>query len=220
MGPSKYEIEEAMAVECLSRDNGVIVVPTDTTYGLVCRLDRLNGIERIYELKGRDRSKPLIILASDTKSILPFIDGAQEVVQTLGEKFWPGALTIVAKASARVPKEIMSGGTTVGVPKEIMSGGTTVGVRVPEHGALRALLALLPNGAVASTSANLSGAPTPKVMAEVIASLSDKVDYLMPDCGEPPAGTESTIIDVSGTEPRVLRAGALPAASLLSALSL
>lgn len=207
MGPSKYEIEEAMAVECLSRDNGVIVVPTDTTYGVVCRLDRLNGVERIYELKGRDRSKPLIILASDTKSILPFIEGAQDIVRILGERFWPGALTIVAKASARVPKEIMS-------------GGTTVGVRVPKHGALRALLALLPDGAVASTSANLSGAPTPKVINEVIASLSDKVDYLMPDCDEPPAGTESTIVDVSGLEPRILRAGALPAASILSALSL
>lgn len=207
MGPFKYEIEEAMAVECLSRDNGVIVVPTDTTYGVICRLDRLNGVERIYELKGRDRSKPLIILASDTKSILPFIEDSQDIVRLLGEKFWPGALTIVAKASTRVPKEIMS-------------GGSTVGVRVPQHGALLALLALLPDGAVASTSANLSGAPTPKVMDEVIASLSDKVDYLMPDCGQAPAGTESTIVDVSGTGPRILRAGALPAASILSALSL
>lgn len=205
MGPSKYEIEEAMAVDCLSRQNGVIVVPTDTTYGVICRLDRLAAIERIYELKGRDRSKPLIILASDTKSILPFIDGAKDIVTKLGDKFWPGALTIVAKASPKVPREILS-------------GGTTVGVRVPAHRALRALLDLVPDGAVASTSANLSGGPTPKVMAEVIASLTDKVDYFFPDCDESPAGNESTIVDVSG-EPRVLRLGALAAESVLSVLS-
>lgn len=204
MSPSKYEIEEAMAVECLSRSNGVIVVPTDTTYGVICRLDRLEGVERIYELKGRDRSKPLIILASDTESVLPFIDG-KDLVTKLGEKFWPGALTVVAKASSRVPKEIMS-------------GGLTVGVRVPDHKALRTLLALVPDGAVASTSANLSGAPTPKVISEVIASLTDRVDYFFPDCDEPPAGTESTIVDVSSQTPRVLRAGALSAEVVLAAL--
>lgn len=206
MSLSKYEIEEAMAVECLSRGNGVIVVPTDTTYGLVCRLDRLEAVERIYELKGRDRSKPLIILASNTESILPFIEGAEDIVAKLGERFWPGALTIVARASAKVPPEILS-------------GGTTVGVRVPAHKALRALLSLLPEGVVASTSANLSGEPTPKVMDEVVASLADKVDYLMPDCDESPAGTESTIIDVSGDKPRVLRAGALAADVVLSVIS-
>ena len=205
MSLSKYEIEEAMAVECLSRGNGVIVVPTDTTYGLVCRLDRLEAVERIYELKGRDRSKPLIILASNTESILPFIEGAEDIVAKLGERFWPGALTIVARASAKVPPEILS-------------GGTTVGVRVPAHKALRALLSLLPEGVVASTSANLSGAPTPKVMDEVVASLADKVDYLMPDCDESPAGTESTIVDVSGDKPRVLRAGALAVDSVLKVL--
>lgn len=204
MSPSKYEIEEAMAIECLSRNNGVIVVPTDTTYGVVCRLDRLEAVERIYDLKGRDRSKPLIILASDTKSILPFVEGRHELVSVLGEKFWPGALTIVARASSLVPKEILS-------------GGTTVGVRVPNHAALRALLALLPNGAVASTSANLSGGQTPKVMDEVIESLADKVDYFFPDCGESPAGTESTIVDVSGDVPRVLRVGALPTDVVLRA---
>ena len=205
MSPSKFEIEEAMAVECLSRTNGVIVVPTDTTYGVICRLDRLDGVERIYELKGRDRSKPLIILASNTESILPFIDGKKDLVSKLGEKFWPGALTIVAKASNKVPTEIMS-------------GGTTVGVRVPNHKALRALLSLLPDAAVASTSANLSGGPTPKIMDEVIASLTDRVDYFFPDCDEAPAGTESTIVDISSDEPRVLRAGALAAEVVLQVL--
>ncbi len=205
MSLSKYEIEEAMAVECLSRGNGVIVVPTDTTYGVVCRLDRLEAVERIYELKGRDRSKPLIILANNTESILPFIEGAEDVVAKLGERFWPGALTIVARASSKVPPEILS-------------GGTTVGVRVPAHKALRALLSLLPEGVVASTSANLSGEPTPKVMDEVVASLADKVDYLMPDCDESPAGTESTIVDVSGDKPRVIRAGALAVDSVLGVL--
>lgn len=206
MNRSKFEIEEAMAIDCLSRVDGVVVVPTDTTYGVVCRLDRLAGVERIYELKGRDRSKPLIILASDTNSILPFIDGHKDIVKKLGENFWPGALTIVAKASEKVPKEILS-------------GGTTVGVRVPNHRALRMLLSLLPDGAVASTSANLSGAPTPKVVSEVIASLTDRVDYFFPDCDEPPAGTESTIVDVSGEAPKILRQGALPAEAILKAIS-
>jgi len=200
-----FEIETAMAIECLARDNGVIVVPTDTTYGVICRLDRLQAIDRIYELKGRDRSKPLIILGHSVASLLPFVEGDRKNIEVLGGQFWPGALTIVARSSMKVPPEIMS-------------GGTTVGLRVPDHKGLLRLLSLLPDGAVASTSANLSGAPTPKVIDEVIASLSDKIDYILPDCDESPAGTESTIIDVTSSEPKILRAGALDKESIVKVL--
>lgn len=194
------------AFDALSRDDGVIVVPTDTTYGLICRLDRPYAIERVYELKGRDRSKPLIILGSDPGCLLQWVTGDITIALHLASIFWPGPLTIVARATEKVP-----GG--------ILAHGRTVGLRMPAHGATLALLSRLPRCSVASTSANLSGSVSPARYEEVVESVGSMVDFVMPDCDEPPAGTVSTIVDASGTRPEILRAGSLDPQVVLDAAS-
>jgi L-threonylcarbamoyladenylate synthase len=190
----KTEIESA--VKALSLKDGVIVIPTDTTYGVICRLDQPDAIDRIYDLKGRDRSKPLIILGSDPNMLFLWATGDMTLALLLAERFWPGPLTIVLRATEQVPAGILA-------------GGKTVGLRVPNHAASRAVLATLPRGSAASTSANLSGAGAPSRWQEVAEAIGEKADYIMPDCDEPPAGKESTVIDVSGHEPKILREGVL-----------
>ncbi len=184
----------------------MIVIPTDTTYGVVCRLDYPEAIDRIYELKGRDRSKPLIILGSDPAALLRWATGDLRLAVELAERFWPGPLTLVVRA-------------TETVPGSILAGGQTVGLRMPKHDATLKLLARTKDGSVASTSANLSGAGAPKTLSEVEASLADKVDYILSDCGQAPAGNESTIIDVSSSEPKLLRVGSLSEETLMAAVN-
>lgn len=200
----KNDIQSAVAA--LARKDGVIVVPTDTTYGVICRLDFPEAIERIYSLKDRDHSKPLIILGSDPGKLLQWVTGDLTMALALASRFWPGPLTIVARA-------------TEVVPAGILAGGRTVGLRMPRHLATLELLSRLPSFSAASTSANVSGAGAPKDMKEVEDSLGDLVDYILPDCDEAPDGTESTIVDVSGGEPKILRAGALSEETVMSALT-
>lgn len=196
MKTASYLSEIESAVSALSKRGGVIAVPTDTTYGLICNLQDSEAVDRIYEIKGRDRSKPLIILGAQADSLLGFMAKESTAARLLAEKFWPGALTIVAE-SADV------------VPRGILSGGSTVGLRQPNHVVLLDLLSRLPQLAVASTSANLSGAGFPTSLQEVLDTVGELVDYVMPDCGQNPAGNESTIVNVSQTPAKILRAGAL-----------
>jgi L-threonylcarbamoyladenylate synthase len=184
------------AVQALQKPGGIVVVPTDTTYGVVCRLNDLSAVDRIYQAKGRDRSKPLIILGAELESLISWIEGDVDVAYTLAKQFWPGALTIVARASKHVPREILS-------------GGVTVGIRQPQHRATLAVLSAMPNGCVASTSANPSNQPIPRSFEEVTSLMSEQVDYIMPNCGQAPANNESTIVDISNETPRILRAGAI-----------
>lgn len=202
----EYQGEINQAVHALGRREGVIVVPTDTTYGVVCRLDYPLAIERIYTLKGRDRSKPLIVLGSDPGLLLQSVTGDLRAALALASRFWPGALTIVARAAETVPAGILA-------------GGTTVGLRMPNHRAVLAILSRLPRCSAASTSANLSGAGAASSQEQVIASIGDLVDMVVPDCGQSPAGSESTIVDVSGSEPKILRAGALESELVFSTIS-
>lgn len=190
----RKEIENA--VLALGRENGVVSIPTDTTYGVICRLDRPRAVEKIYLLKGRDRSKPLIILGSDPDKLLGWAAGNLNVARLLAARFWPGPLTIVVPAAEAVPPEIMA-------------GGSTVGLRMPAHEAALSLLSSLPLCSAASTSANLSGAGSPDDIKQVIDSIGDKVDFVLADCGRKPAGNESTIVDVSGGRVNILRAGAI-----------
>jgi L-threonylcarbamoyladenylate synthase len=183
------------ALTSLENNDGIIVVPTDTTYGVICRLDRKDAIARIYREKGRDSNKPLIILGHDADSLENWAAAKHEQLRLLSKKFWPGALTIVVPAANTVPKEILA-------------GLQTVGLRVPDHDQCRALLEQLPDKSAASTSANLSGSGIPKDLADVQATLHGKVNFIM-DSGSAPQATESTIVDISGDKPVILRRGAI-----------
>jgi L-threonylcarbamoyladenylate synthase len=176
------------------RSGGVIVFPTDTVYGIGCDPYNDAAVKRIFEIKGRGEKKPLPVLAAS-------LADAEEIVllgakgRALAEKFWPGALTIVAP----LKDSRISQGVT--------AGKDSLAVRVPANkcvlGVLKACMYLV------GTSANPSGRPAPRDAQSVIRSLSG-FDAILVD-REPAGGKESTVVDVSGPCPTIVRHGAVAA---------
>jgi L-threonylcarbamoyladenylate synthase len=179
----------------------IVILPTDTVYGLVASADGPEPTERLYALKGREASKPSALMTVDVETLLdcvPELHGrAEEIVRTL----LPGPYTLILPNPARRYRWLT--GTTP----------DSIGVRVPQlpASAARVVSAV---GAVASTSANLTGGPDPRTVEEIPAELRERVAAIV-DAGELP-GLASTVLDFTGLEPRVVREGAAPAAAALA----
>jgi len=137
--------------------NEPIIVPTDTVYGLVCRYDSKEAIEKIYKLKKRDQKKPLILLGYNWQALKRFVNVNANHVEAIHElpQQWPGPLTIILPASKSVPKFLNT-------------GFKTIGVRVPNNKFLLRLLKSSPKQVLASTSANVSGMSDKEPQKELI----------------------------------------------------
>ena len=181
--------EEAAAV---IREEGLVAFPTETVYGLGGNgLDPL-AASKIYAAKGRPSDNPLILHIAEREELFPLVREVPETALRLMERFWPGPLTLIFRKDPSVPDA-----TTGGLP--------TVAVRMPSHPAARAFIraAAVP---IAAPSANLSGRPSPTSAAHVLADLDGRIPLIL-DGGEAEIGLESTIVDVSGGIPTVLRPG-------------
>ena len=188
----QQQIEKGVAI--LKR-GGVIAYPTDTVYGLGAGLKFTKAIERIYEIKERPRNMALPLLLADYYQLADLAKSISPLAMQLARSYWPGALTLVLPALS-------------GVPDIVTSGGKTVAVRIPAHPVPVALVKGL-KMPIVGTSANLSGKPSPLTAEEVFAQLGDRVDFII-DGGRCPGGKESTIIDVSGARPVLVREGVIP----------
>ena len=190
------------AADIISR-GGLVAVPTETVYGLACNGLDERAVRQVYEVKGRPEVKPLSLMVSGPEVFAQYCVDIPRAAYFLAERFWPGPLTIVLKASEAIPPIVRA-------------GGDTVALRCPDHKATLALLKRvgLP---LAAPSANPSGFPSPKTAQEVISYFDGSVDAVI-DGGECGIGKESTIIDLSSTPYRILRRGALPEDEIFSAL--
>ena len=166
------------AVEAL-RAGRAVILPTDTVYGL-CALPEHEDV--LFELKGRDRSKPIALLAADVDSLLAAVPGLDRDVLA---RYLPGPYTLVVPSPA----------------------GGTVGVRVPDLPDVSAAV-VREAGVVAATSANAAGGPNPRRLDDVPEEIRNACGAVV-DGGELP-GVPSTVLDLTGDEPRVVRAGAGP----------
>lgn len=172
------------------RSGGLVAFPTDTVYGLgALAFDGL-AIESIYVAKNRPLEKAIPILIADVEDLLKVARAIPPLAKTLAEKFWPGALTIVLPKRADLPASV--------------SASDTVGVRVPAHSAARALLRAA--GPLAVTSANISGQESPRTAQDVLHQLGGRIPLIL-DGGETSGGIPSTVVDCTGAEPNILRAG-------------
>jgi L-threonylcarbamoyladenylate synthase len=176
------------------RAGGIAAYPTDTVYGLGASASLPRAVERIYEVKERPFNMPLPLLLSDVSQITRVAESVPEIAWSLINAFLPGALTLVLQKSSSV-SDIISG------------GGATVAIRIPAHPVPVALVEGL-GAPVVGTSANLSGKPSPLTAGEVYSQLGNKVDFII-DGGRCPGGKESTVVDVTGETPVVLREGAI-----------
>lgn len=186
--------EEAitLAIDILKR-GGLVAFPTDTVYGLGASMGSDAALERVYQIKQRPRNQALPLLLADAPDLVKVVHPVSELAWRLVEYLWPGALTLVLPKAATVPK--------------LVSTTRSVAVRLPNHPVPRALARGL-GLPITGTSANLSGLPSPVTAQEVASQLADGVDLII-DGGPCWAGVESTIIDLSGSEPLLLRQGAI-----------
>ena len=170
------------------RAGEVVVIPTDTVYGLAGDPSNPGAVERIYAIKGRPPQLELNLLASDISQLdgLVEMDG---VARSLAAAFWPGPLSLICPVGSR----------RLAIPRS----GTTLMVRVPGHALLRRLLD--ETGPIASTSANRHGMPPAATGPEAEAALGVEVSVVID--GGPGSGMASTIIDASSRPPRLLREG-------------
>lgn len=188
----------ARAAEVL-RAGGVVAFPTETVYGLGANALDADAVRRIFVAKGRPSNNPLIVHVTSSESARGLCTAWPDAAQRLAEAFWPGPLTLVLPKAACIPDLVTA-------------GGPTVALRVPKHAVARALIEAtgLP---LAAPSANLSTRISAVRAEHVLRMLDGRIDMVL-DGGQTPGGLESTVVDVSGPTPRLLRPGLVSAAEL------
>lgn len=184
------------------RDGGLVAFPSETVYGLGADAGSVAAVERVYALKGRPASNPLIVHVSGREMAQGLVEVWPEGAERLARAFWPGPLTLVLPKARRVPS-IVTG------------GGPNVGIRCPDHHLTLTLLEAF--GPLVGPSANPSGRVSPTTAAHVRASFSEDEVFVL-DGGPCRAGIESTVVNLADEPARVLRPGVIGAAEISNVL--
>jgi L-threonylcarbamoyladenylate synthase len=197
VSPTSEHIARAAAI---LREGGLVVMPTETVYGLGADTFNLHAIERVYTLKGRPANNPLIAHVANAAVAKSLVADWDDRCQRLADHFWPGPLTLVmAKADA--------------VSHQSTAGYSTIAVRCPAHPAAMQLLQAF-GGPISAPSANRSGRVSPTSARHVADDFAEESDLFILDGGPCDLGIESTVLDLSGPKPRILRPGSVNAEQL------
>jgi L-threonylcarbamoyladenylate synthase len=182
---------------------GLVVVPTDTVYGLVCDPRQTSAVDRLYEVKQRSRDLPLVLLLHDMAQVETFVEDIPEAAVRAMQEFWPGALTVVLRDCSEATEPLRA-------CKE------TIGLRLPAHMVPRAVAERV-GGGLASSSANISGRLGPVTAQQAVDQLDGLVQLVL-DAGPTRFARESTVVDFTISPPRVLRVGAVAVSRLREVL--
>jgi L-threonylcarbamoyladenylate synthase len=188
--PALAVLDDAAAV---LRAGGIVAFPTETFYGLGAHAFDHRAVRRIFELKGRPATKPLLVLV-DSLAMVERVGTLTLAARELAARHWPGALTLVVPARA-------------GVPEDVTAGTHTIGVRVSPHPIARGLVTAL-GAPLTAPSANPDGAVPPTTAAAVLAYFGDRIELVL-DGGPTAGGEPSTVLDTTVEPPRVVRQGAV-----------
>ena len=200
LGTSEEDIERAAEI---IRQGGLVAFPTETVYGLGADALNPEAVGKVYAAKGRPSDNPMIVHISSKDDLSRLTFEITEDMKKLADVFWPGPLTMVVPARPVVPK--------------VTTGGLdTVAVRMPSD--LTAASLITASGVpIAAPSANLSGKPSPTTARHVIDDLDGRIDAII-EGGDCQVGIESTVVDMTGSVPAVLRPGIITQEQLSSAL--
>lgn len=198
--PDPVALARAAAI---MRGGGLVAFPTETVYGLGAVVDHDAALAAVFAAKGRPVTDPLIVHAADRDGFADVVAGWDDRAEGLARRFWPGPLTLV------VPRGPAAG-------DRVTAGGAGVGVRVPAHPTALALLRTV-GRPVAAPSANRFGRVSPTAAQHVLEELDGRIDAVV-DAGPTPLGVESTVLDLTGAVPRVLRPGGVTLEDLREAL--
>jgi L-threonylcarbamoyladenylate synthase len=186
---SDSELEQAVAI---LRAGGLVAFPTETVYGLGADASNPAAVRKIFEVKGRPATHPVIVHLADAVQLANWAQEVPETARRLARKFWPGPLTVILRRASRV--------------SDVVTGGQdTVALRVPSHPVALRLLARF-GGGVAAPSANRHGRVSATTAEHVRSEFGAAVECVL-DGGEAQVGIESTIVDLSGGTPTLLRPG-------------
>lgn len=186
--------DQVEAAVRILKGGGVVAIPTDTLYGLAADALNEKAIERVFSIKGRSKGMALPLLLANADDIVKWAAEIPDIAWPLIRRFWPGALTLVLKKAEAI--------------SDAVSGGlNTIALRVPNHQVPRAIARGL-GAPITGTSANRSGSPGLTTAEAVRRKFGSEVDLVI-DAGETSEGLASTVLDLSGDQPRILREGAI-----------
>lgn len=186
------DIREAITI---LNKGGIVIFPTDTAFGIGCRIDREDAIKRLFTIRKRPENQAVPVLVSAVKMAEKYFKTPlPNNVRHLMETYWPGALTIVYHCKTDI------------TPPLVRGGGTTLGVRMPDHEVTLALIKGV-GTPILGPSANFHGQPTPYEFVELDSILTGLVDYVLP--GECKTKQASTVIDCSKVPWKILRQGSV-----------
>lgn len=186
--------DPSILVETL-QNGGICIFPTDTAFGIGCRIDDETSVKKLFEIRKRPENKPLLALVDSIEMAEKYVEAIDpEVRSMLMENYWPGGLTIVLPSK------------TGRVPEIVRGGGRTLGIRLPNHEVIRSVVKQL-GVSLLAPSANFAGEPTPFTLDEIDTKLLEKVDCVLK--GTCTLKEQSTVIDCSQKTWGIVREGAV-----------
>ena len=188
-------------LETILKTGGVIILPTETVYGLFAQALNKEAVEHVYHLKKRPKDKALNLNVADYETILTYSKHQPAYLRKIYNNFLPGPLTLIIEANDRVPAWINS-------------GLSTIGFRIPDHPVTLDLIKKA--GPLIGPSANISGQESGKTFSEIQHQFDEEVEGFSDD--EALTGLDSTILDLSGQDARILRQGAITKEQLMAAI--
>ena len=187
----------------LLANGGVIAFPTGCLYGLGADALNAGAVERVFTIKRRPPGKPLLVLVPDRKGVFELAAEVPAAAKRLMDRFWPGRVTIVFKALSVLPANLTA-------------GSSKIGIRLPGHPVAKALVAAFGHP-ITGTSANPSGHKGCHRIAELDPQLIEQLDLVL-DAGPLKEGIGSTVVDITGAEPIVIREGGVSKRAILAAV--
>lgn len=188
----KLQLKKAVKI---LKEGGIVIFPTDTAFGVGCRIDDKRAVERLFRIRKRPPTQATPVLVDTVKMAQDYLQPiSKEVTNKLIEPYWPGALTLILDCNI------------VKVPKLVRGGGNTLGVRIPNHPVTRAIIRGV-GVPILGPSANFHGGKTPYQMEELDPEFIRQVDYVV--SGKCPGGNVSTVIDCTIKPWKIIRKGVL-----------
>lgn len=177
------------------KEGGIVIYPTDTAFGIGCRVDREKSLEKLFEIRKRPVDKAMPVLFDSIERVKEYVLPFDSKVEELMSRFWPGALTIILPAN------------TSKVPEQVRGGGLTLGIRIPDHEIMLELIreADVP---ITGSSANFAGGSTPFTYEALDKSLIKLVDFVV-EGKTKEQGLSSTVIDCSVNPWKIVRQGSV-----------
>ncbi len=180
-------------VDNILNQGGIVIFPTDTAFGIGCRIDRPEAVNRLFKIRKRPLTQAVPVLVYSVEMAEKYYDSPSDIVRRLMKEYWPGALTIVAPCNENL------------IYSPIRGRGENIGLRMPDHIDLLKIINRV-DVPILGPSANFSGEPTPFKITDLNPELVKLVDYVMP--GECLLGNVSTVVDCSVEPPVIIRQGA------------